>query len=412
MAGITRSVYKIAAILIISLSIITSCSKENRGKSYSYFVSKELAVSYSSSYVSNLITSVATIYPEINGLKSYVSGDVNVYSLVYKTEISGEEINASGVVAIPLTPGQYPVVCFQNGTNTVNDYAPSRSPAIINYQMAEVVASMGFIVVIPDYPGFGESSQIPHPYLITEPTVKADIDMLFAVKELCGSELQGFAVKNEYYLIGYSQGGWATLALHKAMELDYSNDFNLEGSVCGAGPYDITLLLQNMINTSSYPMPVYLGYIVNAYSEYDQFSNPVTDILNEPYASRLSSLYTGTLDFDQINSQLTTSIPELINADFISGFTAAPKYESVREALLKNSITPWHTLKPLYFLHGENDTQVSPLVTEHIYDGMISEGTSAEICKKEIITGADHSDGVVPCMIKGLLFIIDLSISK
>lgn len=409
---ITGSAFKIAVLLIVCFSLITSCSKEDSGKNYTFLVSKDLALSYSSEYINNLVTNVAEIYPEINNLKSYVSGDVDVYRLIYKTTIKGEEIHASGLVSVPATPGQYPVICFQNGTNTVNDYAPSIDPISTIYQMIEVVASMGFIVVVPDYPGFGESSQIPHPYLIAEPTVRASIDMLFAVRELVGSDLQELSVRNEFYLIGYSQGGWATLALHKAMELNYANDFNLQGSVCGAGPYNIYLLLENMISNSYYPMPVYLGYIVNAYSAYEQFTNPVTDILNEPYASRLSSLYTGTLNFDQINSQLTTSIPTLINADFISGFATDPKYESVREALSNNSIAPWQTLRPLYFLHGENDSQVSLLVTDNIYNGMLSAGTSAEICKKEIIPGADHGDGIVPCMIKGLLFIIELSTSN
>ena len=159
-------------------------------------------------------------------------------------------------------------------------------------------------------------------------------------------------------------------------------------------------------------MPVYLGYIVHAYSAYDQFTNPANEILNEPYASRLNSLYTGLLNFDQINNQLTTSVSGLITPDFLSGFASAPKYSSVREALTKNSVAPWHTLKPLYLLHGGNDTQVIPAVTTYFYDAMIAAGTSAGICTKEIIPGLDHGDGVAPCMIKGLQFILNLTTSK
>ena len=43
---------------------------------------------------------------------------------------------------------------------------------ILTYQLVEIIASLGYVVVIADYPGFGESSQIPHPYLIKEPTVQ------------------------------------------------------------------------------------------------------------------------------------------------------------------------------------------------------------------------------------------------
>ena len=369
-------------------------------------------LSYTSSYINSLVSNLAVAYPEINVIKSRFADAVNVYSIIYKTKISGEEIEASGLVCTPVTPGEYPVICFQNGTNTVNAYAPSKFPINTTYQIVEIIASMGFVVVVPDYPGFGASEKIPHPYLIAEPTVTSIVDMLSAVRELAKSEIAGISVRNEYYLIGYSQGGWATMALHRALELDYPGEFDLRGSVCGAGPYDINFLFQSMINVATYPMPVYLGYIVHAYSAYSQFTNPVNEILNEPYASRLNSLYTGLLSMDQINNQLTTSVSGLITPDFLSGFASAPKYSSVREALTKNSIAPWHTLKPLYLLHGGNDTQVNPAVTTYFYDAMIAAGTSVGICTKEIIPGLDHGDGVAPCMIKGIQFILNLTTSK
>ena len=276
---------------------------------------------------------VSASNPEVLEIKPLIVNDITVYKIVYKTTVNNQEINASGLVCVPATPGDYPVLSFQNGTNTVNANAPSEIPADYSYQMIELIASLGYIVVISDYPGFGASSSIPHPYLVKEPTVRSLVDNLYAVKELASSELPGINLINEYYLLGYSQGGWATLALHKALETDYSEDFDLIGSACGAGPYNIYLLMQGMINVTTYPMPVYLGYIVNAYTAYNQFTNPVTDIFNEPYASRISSLYTGLLTSSEINDQLTTSIPDLINPDFLAGFESAPEYSSVRDAL-------------------------------------------------------------------------------
>jgi len=274
--------------------------------------------------------------------------------------------------------------------------------------MVEVVASTGYIVVIPDYPGFGESAAIPHPYLVKEPTVRSITDMLYALNEVPAEIMDGVSVLNEYNLIGYSQGGWATLALHKALELDYDNDFNLKGSVCGAGPYNMSLLFNTMIDNEYYSMPVYLGYIINAYSAYDQFTNEVDEILNQPYADLLPSLYSGELSSGEINAELTTSIPGLLTPGFIEGFAGSPVYATVREALSENSITGWKTEVPLFFVHGDSDTQVDPSTTINIYDEMIEAGTSAVICSKEMIPGADHGDGVVPCMVMGLLFLMNL----
>ncbi|MCX6321479.1 MAG: alpha/beta fold hydrolase [Bacteroidia bacterium] len=406
---ITRLLLKFSTIIFIFLIVVTSCTKDDHGPVYSYFVSKEFSVTYTKTYITNLINTVSGSLPEVNNLKTLVTGDINIYRMVYKTSVNGHQINASGLVCVPAIPGDYPVLSFQNGTNTVNAYAPSEFAINYSYQFVEVIASMGYIVVIADYPGFGESAQVPHPYLVKEPTVQSLVDMLYAVKELTNSELPGITLKNEYYLLGYSQGGWATLALHKALELGYKDEFNLKGSACGAGPYDLFLLIQGIADLTTYPMPVYLGYILNAYKAYDQFTNPVSDIFNEPYAARLSSLYTGLLTSDQINNQLTTSIPGLITPDFLSGFITSPKYASVRDALNNNSVTAWHSYKPLLLIHGGKDTQVNPVSTEKMYTQMIQAGTSLDLCKKVIVPDVDHGDGVVPCMVQGILFLVNLT---
>ncbi len=407
MKSTIKQVFRFILILILSAGIVSSCKKDRTpSTSYSYFVSKEQVTNYSSSYISNVVTALSFLYPDITSLQSHFKGDVKVYKVIYNTTVNGASVQASGLVCTPAAPGNYPVVCFQNGTNTVNANCPSNSPSAASYQLIEFVASMGYVVLLPDYPGFGASSQLAHPYLITEPTVGSIVDMLFTTKEMAPAELAGITLKNQYFLIGYSQGGWATMALHKALETQYSNDFSLAGSVCGAGPYDLTYIFQTMINATTYPVPAYLGYIVYAYKSYNQFTNPPGDILNEPYASKLSTLFTGLLDLSSIDAQLTTSISGLVKPDFITGFSTLPKFSPVRDALTRNSIAPWHTYIPLYMLHGGSDTQVNPAVTTYFYNGMITAGTSTTIITKEILPGLDHGDGVVPAMIKGLNFIV------
>jgi len=400
-------IYKAGLFLAILILAVTSCKKEE-GTAYKYLVSNEFVISYETGYITNMLDIAEDSYPEIGELKPYVINDISIYKLIYKTEVDGETINASGLVCVPSNAGEYPVICFQNGTNTVNAFAPSEFPLNPLYQMVEAVSSLGYILVIPDYPGFGESSGIPHPYLITEPTVRSITDMLYAANEFSDGELNDVKVKNEYYLIGYSQGGWAALSLHKAIELDFPDDFYLRGSVCGAGPYNLTLLLNSMADVPTYHMPVYIGYIVNAYSLYHQFTNPVADILKEPFASKLSSLYNGLLSSDEINSQLTTTVADLFTPEFLTGFQTGAQYSSVRDALESNSVTAWDTEVPLYLLHGGADKDVDPVTTENIYDAMISAGTSEQVCIKEILPGLDHGAGVVPCMVKGLMFIRDL----
>lgn len=396
---------RLIGIVVLSVLLITSCTKEQEQKQNKYFISKEVITSYSESYITNLLDAASVIFNVNVDLKPLVSTGVELYKIVYETTIDGKKIKASGLVCAPTEAGDYPVLSFQNGTNTRNSNAPSNFPQDYGFQMVEVIASMGYVVVISDYPGFGESRQIPHPYLVAEPTIQSIVDMLYAVREMDESELPGINVKNEYYLIGYSQGGWATLHLHKALELQYNEDFNLRGTCAGAGPYNIYLLMQKILSQETFPEPYYIGYVINGYKSYNQFTNPVSDLLNEPYASRVSGLFNGTLNAGQINSQLTNNISDLVNPDFLTGFATSPRYSSVRQAMIDNSIAPWHTSIPLLMIHGDADTHVDPSATENMYEGMVAAGTPASVIKKVILPGADHATGVVPALIQGFLFI-------
>jgi pimeloyl-ACP methyl ester carboxylesterase len=409
---INRNVLLLAVSILLVSPFVNSCKKEDHAPTYAYYVSKQFAVQYTAAYLNSMIDIVSVSLPDIASLKPLIKSDIKVFKIVYKTTVNGNQIDASGLIIVPVTPGNYPVLSFQNGTNTLNASSPSESPLDYNYQLVELVASMGYVVVFADYPGFGESAQIPHPYLIKEPTVRSLVDLLYTAKEMVSKEFPGLTLNDDYYLLGYSQGGWATLALHKALELDYSSDFNLKGSTCGAGPYNIEQLLESMVNKAVYPNPYYLADIVYAYSVYNQFTNPVGDIFNEPYASRLSTLFTGTLTPAQINSQLTTSVSGLMTPDFISGFNTSAKFTSVISALNINSIAAWHTNKSLLLIHGGNDTSVDPISTENMYSSMIQAGTSPDICKKVIIPGVDHGDGLIPCMIQGIMFLNNLKNSK
>jgi pimeloyl-ACP methyl ester carboxylesterase len=404
-------VLNLGVIVVMIMVSVTSCKKDDI-PGYSYYVSKERSLTYTKDYVNTLIDAASVTMPEVAAFKPYISSGVDCYRVVYKTTVDGQDIDASGLVCVPSDPGQYPVLSFQNGTNTVNSLAPTEDPSSLTYQMIEMVASMGYVVVIADYPGFGESSQVPHPYLVKEPTVQSLVDLLFAVKEMASDDLPGISLKNDYSLIGYSQGGWATLALDNAIELNYSNDFNLTGSVCGAGPYDPSLLFSGMVSQVTYPMPVYICYIINAYEAYRQFTNPVTDILNEPYADILSSLYDGTQTSDQINNQLNDTLSVLLNPAFLAGFSSSNDYASVRDALAKNSVTAWQTQKPLLLIHGEDDTTVSPVSTETMYDEMLQAGTSPDLIEKVIIPGVGHGDGVIPAMAQGIIYLLNLRSSR
>jgi pimeloyl-ACP methyl ester carboxylesterase len=402
-----RTVIKSIAVLsaAVMLFAVQSCKEKTDPFDDNIFlVSSERAVTYTETNILTLLNVAKTMYPGVSQIISDVNSGIVVYSITYNTTFKGEDLIASGIIAVPSVPGSYPVLAYQNGTNTLYANAPSVNPELTLYQLIEMAASTGYIVVMTDYLGFGASEEIAHPYLHKESTVQTVVDMFRALQEFDEDIAKDVTVDNEYYLMGYSQGGWATLALLEAMENDYAADFNTAGCSCGAGPYDISYFNSWLLGLTEYSMPSYIGYISNAYKTHGLFTNPLSDIFKDPFAARIPTLYDGLRSTEQINDQLTEVVGDLFKPEYISGFAASPSFQSVRTAMTANSVQGWNCHIPLLLLHGTADTYVPEVLSQRMYDAMIGAGTATSSCAYVKMDGIDHGSGIVPAGLAGLAF--------
>ena len=225
-------------LLTLPLLMMQSCRKDDPVDPFAdntYLVSSDLKLVRTKENIISVLTIAATQYQAAGEIIPDVVSGVNVYAVTYNTEFMGEPVVASGLICAPTTPGTYPILSFQNGTNTLHSAAPTADPQNLGYQMIEYVASAGYVVIMPDYLGFGASSAMVHPYLHKESTVQAVLDMLRAVAEFDDDVAKDISVTTDCYLLGYSQGGWATMALLRAIDEDYSSEFTVKAASCGAG---------------------------------------------------------------------------------------------------------------------------------------------------------------------------------
>ena len=184
-------------------------------------------------------------------------------------------------------------------------------------QNASALASTGFITVLPDLLGFGDSDEIFHPYYVEDPTATAVTDLLRAAATLADEKEVEF--NQRLFLAGYSQGGYATLATHKALEADPLEDFDLIASFPGSGGYDIQSLQEYFFSLNTYNDPYYLAYVGLAYQSYYGEANLIDEFFNEPYASRIPGLFDGVNAAGDINAQLTEEIPALVQTEALTG---------------------------------------------------------------------------------------------
>lgn len=173
---------------------------------------------------------------------------VTSYRLSYLTEDQdGKLLPASGLVVVPdkgMGAPASPLISYQHATIFYNAEAPSLR--IEPTEPPMVLAALGFIVVAADYVGFGDSQGEDHPYLQSRPTARAVLDMLTAAKQW--QLQQGKRDNGQLYLLGYSEGGYATLAAQREMELGQHPLLpQLQASIPGGGPYDVQATLDGLL---------------------------------------------------------------------------------------------------------------------------------------------------------------------
>lgn len=337
-----------------------------------------------------------------------VKYDVRVYKMTYKTKYKNDEVVASGLVCVPMVPEgtSVPLLSFQNGTNTLHSDAPTLNYSSQFFTLLEMVSSFGYIIAIPDYLGFGASSTMFHPYLDKPSTVSSVTDMLRAIHEMTSDKYLDMNLSKDTYLLGYSQGGWASMALKKEMETNLQEEFTLKGTVAGAGPYDQTMLLRSIMEVQEYPMPVYLAYLFHSMVKVGNVKIALTDIFNEPYQTRIPGLFNGQRDNDFINGQLSTKMSEL----FVHGFRTNPdssKYVSLFEESENNSIGPWNSTSPLLLMHGVEDTYVPLTQSENLYTKLLESGTSEQMVQYQPLPG-NHLTAASPFTLFALKWILDM----
>ena len=173
---------------------------------------------------------------------------VSSYRLNYvTTDKNGAKVTASGLVSVPVKAAgaRSPVLSYQHATTFRNNQAPSIKVEAVEPPL--VLASLGYIVVSPDYVGFGASYGVEHPYLTSSPSSRAVIDMLSAAQTW--RRQAGVADNGQLFLAGYSEGGYATMAAHRAIHQQGGElKTQLQAAVPGAGPYDVQETLDEQLD--------------------------------------------------------------------------------------------------------------------------------------------------------------------
>jgi pimeloyl-ACP methyl ester carboxylesterase len=391
--GMTFSTYtKAHTFLLVLLIWATGCSDDSSNPQQPdepYLVNAEFVYSTTAQQLKLLA--------QLSGLDVNPADfvhDIEIYKVTYNTHYNNSPIVASGLIALPQTSQGVGMLSFQHGTITKYDDAPSNfSAGDYNTISYAAMASVGLIGVIPDYLGFGSSTSVLHPYYIEDLTASSVIDLLRAAWEL--SQEKNVTFNGELFLAGYSEGGYATMATHKAIEENGLDGFSLVASFPAAGAYDLKGVQEAIFAQENYDDPHYVAYIARAYQLHYDRDELLTDFFNEPYASRILTLFDGQRGAGEINAQLTTKIADLVQEDVLKNIDTNPDYAYLVDAFNENSLTDWTPETQMFMYHGLSDETVPYQNSVNTFNKLLANGTSTSVLTLTPLEGT-HSSAIEP----------------
>ncbi len=391
---------KILKLLLSGFLIISvlGCSNDSPDPEKPVYLVKATKINdYTKEQLSTLISLAALSNPELAPFVKKIKYGVKIYYIEYKTDYTqGSTITASGLLTVPQTGNVATMLLsFQNGTIVQHSDAPSQRPNDLDFMVLHASAGMGFTICISDNIGFGSSSDKTHPYLNKSLFQKSIVNLIYAVKELEQKGTTNLNLNGDLYLTGYSLGGWASLVAHKYIEDVGIEGFNLLGSTCGAGAYNLIEMRDYLFSQTNYIQPYYLPFLLWGYSSTGDIENNMALFFNQPYATRIPSLYNGTLSGSEINSQLTSDITNLIVPDLVNNHGLS-KFNKLNIALISNGQEAWKNNKPIHFFHGTADVHVPYSITENIVLKFNNLGQSTDLVKFTTLPGTNHRTGSIP----------------
>lgn len=298
---------------------------------------------------------------------------VSVHEITYRTHFNGAVINASGILALP--DGDIKgIVSIQHGTTIEHARVPTKLVISSATVMAKAIdigdiagnllefaqtafALQGYVVLMPDYIGFGASESVFHPYIVREPSADCVVDFIFAAREYLKSK--GKTVKdNKLFLTGYSEGGFVTLAAQQRLE---ALGEKVTASAPAAGPYDLDFTRKVVFDQDTYDNMYYLPYMVKGYKTAG-VSVALEDFILPAKLTGLPALLNGMKTGGDINDHLGDQVKEVVVADALHAdkYAILEKFKPFREALKSNSLHEGWTVKaPTRFYHHDRDEYVN-----------------------------------------------------
>lgn len=262
-------------------------------------------------------------------------------------------ITLSGKVIIPLGVEIKRYIVVSHYTVGSNDECPSN-----NFPLEAILAAQGYVMIFPDYDGYGVAADRTHPYLVMEQCGYNVLQMYTAVRRLL--EKTKYAPKyDDIYLMGYSQGGATTMAVESIIEM-YSTNIKVRGVLAGGGPYDIKATYRSFVESNHCGYPYALPVVLQGMITGNDLNIDIKNLL-QPWIAEKYDEWFGSKKYT--SSQVNKFIGTHVTSEILSPMAMRQNSHEIAEiykAMTQNSVTSfaWTPKAPVYLFHSIDDDTV------------------------------------------------------
>ena len=343
----------------------------------------------------------ATLYALTLGASLQPVTDADMYAVRYRTTgLDGASIAATGAVWLPASrSSSWPTLVYMHGTSLPRSIAPSTGASLEGTSVATLVATSGYITVLPDYIGMGTGEGVPL-WQHAETEAAAGADLLRAAQELAAQKQ--VQQNGKLFITGYSQGGHAAMALHR--RLQQRGEFTVTASAPMAGAYDISGTARSMLqeNPAYGPAVFYTMYLLTAYNQIYHFAPSLGAIFRAPYDAVAADLLTGNFSSSAISSRLPARPQDLLQPAFLQAMLTDANHP-VWAALKDNDVYDWKPQAPMRLFHGGADRDVP--FHNSVTAAARMQALGADVQVVNVGAALDHGTALIPAFLGAFAFL-------
>lgn len=293
-----------------------------------------------------------------------------------------------------------PILMYQHGTEPYRPYSPSRfldhmdRPADYpEVMVSAAIASTGYAVALVDYEGMGDNTDM-QPHVNGAVLAQQVIDLLRASRDIIGGTAGNSSSPctwdGKLFLMGYSEGGYVTMAATRELQLNHAAEFTVTASAPLSGPHDLSGTMRQLILSDStfkapYFVPMLLTSYHYAYGGVTTLFSPGFAML-PPFDATLPPLFDGNYRSDAISEAMGMRFnpvnlivaKSILTTQFIDQLTLDSS-QLVAFLRQNDSYRGWAPTVPMRMIHHKNDDLVPFGNSQAAFDAFSTAGAKNHV---------------------------------